>query len=186
MDITGAVTAAAAGLAAVLAAVNLYVSGRRELRKWTREALVEALVVFLDASFRQTGVCRALPPSTPAPDAEQRRLQAAAVEAHDIETDTLTRLRLLAPSRVVKAAEALHQAEHEMVDAFFAESPMRTEDIDDALAPARRAREQFLQSARSALQLGDTATIEHSHRGTGWHEFRALTKAWSDRDGAQL
>ena len=47
-------TGGAAGLAAVLAGVNLYVSGRRELHKWTREALVEALVIFLDTSFKQS------------------------------------------------------------------------------------------------------------------------------------
>lgn len=106
---------------------------------------------------------------------ERRRLRAAAVKAHDVETDTLTRLRLLAPSQVVKAAEALHQAEHQMVAACFTEPPPQAEDIEAALAPVRGARAQFLRSARSALQLGDTAEIEHSHRGTGWHEFRSGT-----------
>jgi hypothetical protein len=56
VNVIGAVTAGAAGLAAVLAAINLYLTGRREVHKWTREALVEALVMYLDTSIKQ-GVC---------------------------------------------------------------------------------------------------------------------------------
>jgi hypothetical protein len=74
MDVIGAVTAGAAGLAALLAGVNLYVSGRRELDKWTREALVEALVVFLDSSFKQSGLCASFTsPSPRAEDSERLR-----------------------------------------------------------------------------------------------------------------
>jgi hypothetical protein len=68
VDVTGAVTAGAAGLAAILAGVNLYVSGRREVHKWTHEALVEALVIFLDTSSRApdgTNSVPALIPSGP-------------------------------------------------------------------------------------------------------------------------
>jgi hypothetical protein len=56
----GAVTAGAASLAAVLAGVNLYVSGRRELNKWTRETLIEIFSLFLDASFKHASACRAI------------------------------------------------------------------------------------------------------------------------------
>jgi hypothetical protein len=45
------ISAVAASLAAVLAGVNLVVSGRREHAKWARETLVEVLVDFVDASF---------------------------------------------------------------------------------------------------------------------------------------
>jgi hypothetical protein len=41
------------------------------------------------------------------------------IATHDLQTDTLTRLRLLAPSRVVTAAEVLHQAEHKLVALSF-------------------------------------------------------------------
>jgi hypothetical protein len=51
VNVIGAIAAGAAGLAAVLAGVNLYVSGRRELNKWTRETLVELFVSFLETSF---------------------------------------------------------------------------------------------------------------------------------------
>jgi len=45
------------------------------------------------------------------------------VTGHNTETDTLTHLRLLAPSRVVKAAEGLHEADHGIIDAYLAASP---------------------------------------------------------------
>lgn len=44
--------AVAASLAAILAGLTLYVSGRRDNRKWLRDALIDAYVEFLDASFR--------------------------------------------------------------------------------------------------------------------------------------
>ena len=50
MNVVGAVTAGAARLAAILAGVNLYVSGRRKMNKWTRETLVGIFVAFLDAT----------------------------------------------------------------------------------------------------------------------------------------
>ena len=83
----GVATAGAAGLAAVLAGVNLYVSGRRELDKWTREAL------------------------------------------------------------------------------------------EGAVVPVRQGRTRFLEAARSALRLSDTAAIGHHHRDIGWHDFRSNTQA---------
>jgi hypothetical protein len=175
MDVTAVVTAGAAGLAAVLAGINLYVSGQRELRKWTREALLEVVVTFLDASFSHSSACRVTSPSGPVPEVEWRRLRKAAVVAHHAETNTLTRLRLLAPSKVVRDAEALHETEHELVAVCFAGELPTREELDEALAPVRRAREKFLQSARSALQLSDTAPITHRHRDTGWYEIRDAT-----------
>jgi hypothetical protein len=177
VDVVGAVTAGAAGLAAVLAGVNLYISGRRELDRWTREALVDAFVMFLDASFKQSGACRTLTSRSSPPPEERNRLRVAVVEAHDLESDILTRLRLLAPSRVVKAAELLHQAEHRLVAVSFTEPLPPQVAIDEAAVPVRHARTVFLQSARSILKLSDTAAIEHHHRGIGWHEFRALAQA---------
>ena len=44
-------SAVAATIAAVCAGGTLYFSGRREQRKWLREALIEAYIDFLEASF---------------------------------------------------------------------------------------------------------------------------------------
>jgi hypothetical protein len=104
------------------------------------------------------------------------------VEAQYLETDTLTRLRLLAPSRVVTAAEALHEAEHKVVDVCFAEPLASAETLESAREPVRRARAQLLESARSTLHLRDTAAIGHHHHDTNWHEFRSITQAASNKE----
>lgn len=170
MSVVGTVTAAAAGLAAILSGVNLYVSGRRELDRWTRDALVDALVQFLDTSFKLKSALRTL--VLLAPQAEPQRYEAKSlvVAAHDLETDTLTRLRLLASSRVVKAAEALHEADHGAIDAYFAEDPLNA--YRNALIRTRVARAQFIEAARSAFRLRDVAAITHHHEDTRFQDFR--------------
>jgi hypothetical protein len=117
VDLIGAVTAGAAVLAAALAAVNLYITGRREIHKWTREALVEALVLFLDTSIKQGGMCAAERSWDSLPDSERYRIRRDVIAVHDLQTEILTRLRLLAPSRVVTAAQAVHEAGHELMAA---------------------------------------------------------------------
>jgi len=178
VDLIGAVTAAAAGLAAVLAGVNLYVSGRRELHKWTREALIDALVVFLDTSIKQSGLCEAAASWSSLPDLERDHLRRAVIAAHDLQTETLTRLRLLAPSRVVIAAEALHRAGHELVSICFIEPTQSPEVNESTLLLVQRARQQFLESARSTLRLTDMAAIGHGQSKTRWHEFRSSIHAF--------
>lgn len=181
VNVIGAVTAGAAGLAAVLAGVNLHVSGRRELNKWTREALVETFVVFLEASFAHNRACWTAEEIPPA-DVGPASLSAAVVAAHDLETDTLTRLRLLAPSRVVTAAEALHEAEHKLAEACFMRPPPSAEALDNARVPVRRARAAFLESARSTLRLRDTAAIGHRHHDTRW---AAMVQGSNDQASSQ-
>lgn len=173
VDVIGAVTAGAAGLAAVLAGVNLYVSGRRELHKWTREALVDALVAFLDTSFKQSGLCANAASWSSLPESQRDHLRKNVITAHDLQTETLTRLRLLAPSRVVVAAEALHQAGHELVFMYFIDPPQPAEAKENALSLVKAARQQFLESARSTLRLTDTAVIRHGQSSVGWHELRS-------------
>jgi hypothetical protein len=173
MDVVGAVTAGAAVLAATLAAVNLYITGRREVHKWTREALVEALVLFLDTSIRQGGICAAVVTRNSFPDPERDSLRRDAIAVHDLQTETLTRLRLLAPSRVVAAAHALHEAGHELMSVCFATPSQSPETNARAQALVQHTRQQFLESARSTLRLTDTAVIQHSPGSASWHEFRS-------------
>ena len=167
----GAVTAGAAGLAAVLAGVNLYVSGRRELDKWTRETLVEIFVLFLDASFKHSTACRDILGEAPAPP-ERNRMRRAVIAAHDAENEALTRLRLLAPPQVVNDARALLDSEYFLAEPCFLEPPPAF-GSDELMEPVRRGRVQFLESARSALGLRET-------RGTGefknvsWRKFRIM------------
>ena len=172
VDVIGAVTAGAAGLAAVLAAVNLHLTGRRELHKWTREALVEALVVYLDTSIKQGGLCGAVASLGSLSDSERDRLHKAVIVVHDLQTDTLTRLRLLAPSRVIAAAQELHNAGHELMSTCFITPLQTTETRERAYSLVQNARQQFLESARSTLRLADTAVVQHIPGDAGWHEFR--------------
>jgi hypothetical protein len=173
MDVIGAVTAAAAGLAAALSGFNLYVSGRRDFHKWRRDALVEAFVTFMQAGFNQTRACHAIATATMSFDRDH--LREIVVNGHDLESETLTRIRLLAPASVVKAAEMVHEAIHKQVEVFFAEPLPAAEIRDSSEMLVRHARTQFLDASRSALRLGATYIIEHPYRGTGWYEFRPLT-----------
>jgi hypothetical protein len=108
VNVINVVTAGAAGLAAVLAAVNLYITGHRELRRWTRDALVDTLVAFLDVSFKLNSASKDFASNPSCTDITTRPTREAIVTAHNSATEILTRLRLLAPAKVVKTAEALH------------------------------------------------------------------------------
>ncbi len=78
--------------------------------QWTREALVEVLTHFLDASFEFVSSCRAIFRETDRRGRDERR--AAALRAHSAENEALTRLRILAPPGVVDNARTLIQSEY--------------------------------------------------------------------------
>jgi|SRR5271170_1194356 hypothetical protein len=173
MNVIGAVTAGAAGLAAILAAVNLYVTGRREHNKWTRDTLVELFVTFLDASFKHSSACSALLRATPG-YGEPHQLRAAVLAAHDVELETLTRLRILAPSRVVAAAQALLVSEHQLAASSFSENTSRAEDdIHKLYISVQRARAEFLVSTRTTLRVPEAAGTGDFYAFPSYREFRA-------------
>jgi hypothetical protein len=118
MDWVGVVSASAAGLAAVLAGANLYISDRRELNKWTRETLIETLIAFLDASFGCASACRNLCRSS-SQIQDLNAMRSSILAAHDAEADALTRLRILAPPSVVDAALKLFEAEYRLAEPCF-------------------------------------------------------------------
>jgi hypothetical protein len=170
-EIVGAVTAGAAGLAAVFAGANLYLSGRRELNRWTRDTLVELFVAFLDASFKHGSACGVILRTSPL-DIQRDSLRRAAIAAHDLELETLTRLRLLAPPQAVTAAMALLQCEYLLAAPCFLESVPPPDDPETLLEPVRRARAVLLEAARSALRLQDVSGTGRFDRSTSWREFR--------------
>jgi hypothetical protein len=150
-----AVTGGAALLAAVFAGLNLYISGRRELDKWTRETLIDTISLFLDASFKHAGACRSIFRSSPQGQ-ELDRLRAEILLAHDRETDSLTRLRILAPPPVVEAARKLLESEYSLAEPCFGGDISR--DISDTLIrPVQRDRTHFIEAARAALGLREAA-----------------------------
>ncbi|MGW5750177.1 hypothetical protein [Nocardia rhamnosiphila] len=73
----------------------------------------------------------------------------------------LTRLRLMAPKRVVKAAEGLHLADYAVMIATFGRGQPPVDD--DVWRAARddqhRARERFLEATRQSLGLGESSAV---------------------------
>jgi hypothetical protein len=93
MDWTGLATLVAASAAAVLSAVSLLMSGRREDKRWKREVLEQTLTALFDASFAY--ICKA------AFNARKERedvswYRECALDAHAAQFRALTRLNFLA------------------------------------------------------------------------------------------
>jgi hypothetical protein len=149
------ISAVAASTAAVLAAANLFVSGRREHAKWARDALVEVLITFLDASFQsKDAVKHALREAQI--DPSSTRVAELLEEAQDAERRMRlmqTRLRLLAPPSVVDAAQELRTATLRYARQFN----IRNENATSTDLETRRQlwalRQHVLDEAKDALSL---------------------------------
>lgn len=161
-DIVPALGAIAATIAAILAGLNLWVVGKREERRWTREALVDVLVAYLQTSFRNEA--RAILEGRLRGCTEQQLAlwRGTCDDAHADQMQTLTRLRLLAPASLIAAAEELHTADHE-VTTYASEVP----DADvgpawqDLRQRQRSAREAVIVHGRTAIGVGNGAAIGH-------------------------
>ena len=155
-------SAVAATIAAAFAGLTLYVSGRREHLQRIRESLVNSYENYLTASFDAPGR-RGLQARLRGDEGEALegyRRQAA--NAHRRQTATLTRLRMIAPSAVVAAAEALHEADHAVVDAALDGSDVPGDDIWTQLRTMQwEARSAFVDQVRRSLRLGPSAPIGH-------------------------
>ena len=151
-DPTQVLSAAAACLAAALAGINLYVSGRRERMRWSRDALVEVFVSFLSISFDRTSMCRSLVRRRlgEAPPEELEALTERILDLHWDHNTALTRLRVLASDRVVEAAVALHAEDDAFVD--LAERTKRELGEED-LEAVRAARDRFIAAAKKNLGI---------------------------------
>lgn len=154
--------AIAATIAAAFAGLTLYVSGRREHLQWIRKSLVDSYENYLTASFDAPGRrgLRARLRGDEGEALKEHRRQAA--DAHRRQTAILTRLRMIAPSNVVAAAEALHEADHAVVDAALGGSDVPGEDIWGQLRTTQwEARSAFVDHVRRSLGLGPSAPIGH-------------------------
>lgn len=152
MTASQVVSVAAASLAAVLSAVNLWVTSRREERKWRRESTVETIVQFMDGSFRLPGnkAYKAL-----ADGADPESLRASADEGFQACVTALTRLRILAPNELVASAEHLHDLDDRITERLLSARQLPTLDEWSPLADARMdARTEVLNAARRGLGLG--------------------------------
>ncbi|WP_203924335.1 hypothetical protein [Rugosimonospora africana] len=167
-DIPSALSPIAATAAAILAGINLVVSGRREHGKWAREALVDAFMEYMGASYVAGHACRvAIDIRRGEQDsADIPTLRQQAQVAHDTQRSTMTRLRLLASADVVAAAELLHEHEHRLVSLAF-DAPSPPDDDAWAVNYARlwHARDQMIRMARRSMRLPATADIVHGRPG---------------------
>ncbi|MFF0631298.1 hypothetical protein ACFYTS_02225 [Nocardia sp. NPDC004151] len=155
------ISAVAASIAAVLAGITLYISGRRENRKWLRESLIDAYVGYLDASFGSGGAYARIARVEGHDASMFTEMRTRTNDAYDAQAVVLTRLRLIAPRSVVSAAEALHLADYGVMHATFDRQQPPTDD--DAWIAARdeqhRAREHFIRVTRQSLRLGQGSSV---------------------------
>ncbi|MFF3403523.1 hypothetical protein ACFYW6_34140 [Streptomyces sp. NPDC002659] len=98
---------AAAATSLATLTVTTIVGGRRDQRRWAREALTDAFVHFLEASWRHSDAVGALAAESPV---DPNLVQSDYAEMRS----QLTRLRLLASDRVLQAGEELLRRQREL------------------------------------------------------------------------
>lgn len=127
----GDTSAYAAWFAAVTSlatlAVTTVVNGRREQRRWARDALTDAFVGFLEASWSYSDVVRNWPPG------QELDPQALSRVSATMRTQ-LTRLRLLASDEVLQAGEDLMRSHKVLLQADAG----RRESALESTSAARR------------------------------------------------
>ena len=139
MDTSGLAAWAAALTSAATLVVTTMVGGRREHHRWIRDALTEAFVAFLEASWRHSDLARET--STEAAQAEELLREYREMRKQ------LTRLRLLATDGVVDAGEVLLRRQRAV------HAVPRGPERERALAAASLARRAVLAAAKKEMGL---------------------------------
>ncbi len=143
------VTAWAALLAAVASIATLLVttivSGHREQRRWAREALTDAFVAYLDASWRSSDALRRGAGPDPADPARASELQAAKSACEEMRTQ-LTRLRLLASPSVAEAGQHLLRSQRRAIEGAALPGDPLLQDVS-------KGRQMLIQTAKTEMGL---------------------------------
>jgi hypothetical protein len=162
MNITAAVSASAAILAAVLAGLNLYVTGRREEARWARDVLLGTLEGYLSASFEITSAATLLT-RTVSSSIQAEEIEAQVVAAHDVQMRMLTRLRLLADEQIVVSAADLHRSDHEIVEFMRGlDHAVTPQELEAAQKSAHAHRQPFVVASRRMMKVhGKVAKVEN-------------------------
>ncbi|WP_405827151.1 hypothetical protein [Streptomyces sp. NBC_00105] len=141
MDASGYAAWAAAATSLTTLLVTTLVGGRREKHKWAREALTDAFVAFLAASWKHSDIARGQTPG----EADS----AASLSTQYIEMRSqLTRLRLLSTNEVLTAGEALLRLHRTVQDA------PTPEELGRALSAASEGRRVVVAAAKKEMGLG--------------------------------
>jgi hypothetical protein len=160
---TGIATLVAAALAALLSAISLFLTGRREDKRWKREVLQETLASLFDASFAyiDKAAFYARRDGKDVSWYKDRALDANAAQFH-----ALTRLHFLANSQVLNLGYELHDVEVRLYDLVF---KTQSASADwDALEETRieleaertATRKKLFNAARRNLGLQPTFPVD--------------------------
>jgi hypothetical protein len=152
---TGIATLTAAALAALLSGISLFLTGRREDKRWKREVLVDTMVSFFDASFAY--VDRAAFRAAEAGH-NLEWYKDRALDAHATQLRELTRLRFLARRGVLKRAFKLHDVEDELFEHVFNEQP-NEQTFEELETERSKARTKLFNASRRNLGLWNTSKI---------------------------
>lgn len=151
MSTSDLITVGVAALAAALSATNLLVTTRRDEKRWRRDSLVDTIVQFTDGSFKLPGN-RAYRLLLAGGDLTEVRRSAAQGFA-ECET-ALTRLRILAPNKLVEKAEELHGLDDWITEQLLSSDVPPSRDEWIRIADKRMlARTALLDAARDGLGL---------------------------------
>ncbi|MER6460624.1 hypothetical protein AB0D30_36045 [Streptomyces sp. NPDC048409] len=138
MSVWAAWAAALTSMATLV--VTTVVGERRDRRRWARDALTDAFVAFLEASWRHSDLLREQTgPGARPPD--------GAAAAYDEMRSQLTRLRLLASGRTLTVCAELLRCQKEVAQAPTGAARQ------NALAQASKARRAVVTTAKREMGL---------------------------------
>jgi hypothetical protein len=156
--IAASIAALAAIVAAILSGWATYFTGRREELKWRREALLDVVATFIEASFSGAGNQARL---ARANNEDLRPYISRTIEVERVQVEALTRMRLVAPADVIRAATALRNLDYAIHAGILRDEPVMSDETWATLRLERRdAREQLLSSARQHLGTGVGSPIQ--------------------------
>jgi hypothetical protein len=164
--------AAAALAAALFSGVSLYLSGKREERRWRRDVLLSAYQRMIELSFDRS--LRAVKGIDTRQGIESFVLKELREEEYSLHLEydsMLTRLCLLATANVVDAAERVHLYDNELVELAELKTDQKPSEADvnafeEKREQNRRAKQDMLSAARATLGLDQAAPIGDSYWGT--------------------
>ncbi|MFD5815855.1 hypothetical protein [Streptomyces sp. NPDC127038] len=138
MSLWAAWAAAVTSMATLV--VTTVVGGQREQRRWARDALTDAFVAFLEASWAHSDTVKAL-------SGDQPNGAGTSQEHYAEMRSQLTRLRLLASTGVLEVGEQLLRSQRAAQDAPA--GPQR----ELALVEAARCRRRVVEAAKREMGL---------------------------------
>lgn len=166
-DLAPILGAAAAAVAAILAGLNLFFSGRHERTRWIRETLVEVYVGFLAISAERSDIAiRAVRSQRAGNPRALAELREQSDSAHGRHLDLLTRLRLLANAQVIRAAQELHERDDALSKLAFGSGSSSDEDLNHMWSALWSERVRVIEAIRGSIHLRQGLPVEEMSGAT--------------------